>query len=386
MPWWIREWAGDVVATVLIVGFAFAPFPDPNYRASGPLIIALMILPVLLLPFRRRWPVVILGLCVALFGVTASTGVISPGIVLAIAIAMFGVAVRSSRRTTFIVALIAVVATLGLSLLAIIGTVFDPRSFQLAVTVAFAAAFGDATRSRREYIQAITDRAVRAEESRDAEARRRVTEERLRIARDLHDAVAHQISVISLNAGVASSALDSRPEAAKEALGTIRTASRAVLAEIGDLLEMLRTADGSTDARTTPQAGLDRLDELLARFRSAGLEVTVRVEGDPGRLPVATDLVAYRVIQEALTNAHKHGSPRRAHVLVTVGDAAAHIVVTNPVADRPDGEPASPTMPGGHGLLGLRERVASVRGTVDTGPTPGGYRVQADLPLAKEAA
>jgi signal transduction histidine kinase len=318
--------------------------------------------------------------------VAAFSGAGAAGLVVASAIAMFAVAVRNDRRTTVVVAAVAAVAVVGLSLLSAIVGLFDPRDLQFAVTIGFAAAAGDAARSHRAYIEAITERAVRAEETRESEARRRVAEDRLRIARDLHDTVAHQISVISLNAGVASSALESRPEAARDALATIRSASRTVLGEIGDLLELLRAEsdDPSTDAsRTAPQPGLDRLEELMGRFAESGLDVTLRVEGDPGRLPEAVDRVAYRVIQEALTNAHKHGIEHRAHLLIEVAADDARIVVTNPIDGGAParGERRAGNDRGGHGLLGIRERVASVRGTVEAGPSAAGYRLTATLPI-----
>ena len=132
--------------------------------------------------------------------------------------------------------------------------------------------------------------------------------------------MAHQISVISLNAGVASTALETRPEKTREALASIRTASRAVLAEIGELLEMLRAVDGETgeSAVRPPQPGLDRLDELIERFQTTGLDVGVRREGDLDAVPEPLQRIAYRVVQEGLTNAHKHGAGERAHVLLTV--------------------------------------------------------------------
>jgi signal transduction histidine kinase len=216
-----------------------------------------------------------------------------------------------------------------------------------------------------------------------------VAEERLRIARDLHDAVAHQISVISLNAGVASSTLESRPERAREALGTIRNASRAVLGEIGNLLEVLR-ADERQDGVSIPQPDLDRLPELVAEFARVGLVVHTRLEGDVSHVRGAAGRVTYRVIQESLTNAHKHGAEGRAHVLVHAGDDTEDntvtIVVTNPTGPPrttpADDDPVSR----GHGLLGIRERVASVRGDVQIGPAPGGWRVSATLPLAPRDA
>jgi signal transduction histidine kinase len=270
-------------------------------------------------------------------------------------------------------------------LLSVVGAVVsaaDPRMVQFTLAVAFAAAAGDATRSRREYIVAVTERAERAEQTREAEARRRVSEERLRIARDLHDTVAHQIAVISLNAGVASSSLES-PERAQEALSTIRSASRTVLGEIGDLLALLRTED--PDAGTTaPPSGLGRLDELVEQFAQSGLSVHLRVEGDPGHVSGAADLVAYHVIQEGLTNALKHGTDHRAHVLVEVADEHVTVVVTNPTIPAAHDARRDAAAGAGHGLIGLRERVASVRGVVETGTTAGGYRLAATLPLAKE--
>ena len=382
-PWRWPVWVGDLVAAVLIVGTAAAQYPGHELLPGNPLGFAAAVAPAAILPLRRRWPIPILVACIALFAIMAFAGAIGAGAEIATAIAVFGVAVRTDRRTTLITAVITAVLLVGIGLLSGIGSPFEPRTFQYAVTIGFAAAAGEATRSRRAYIAAITERAERAEETRESEARRRVAEDRLRIARDLHDAVAHQISVISLNAGVASSALESRPDAAREALATIRSAARTVLGEIGDLLAMLRSeepAGSSAASGAAPQPGLDRIDELIARFGESGLDVTLRVDGDLTRLPVATDLVAYRVLQEALTNAHKHGGDHRAHVLVEVGPDAARLVVTNPVADR-GGATATAAAGAGHGLLGIRERVASVRGTVEAGPGPGGYRLSAMLPV-----
>jgi signal transduction histidine kinase len=374
-PWWV----GDLIAAALIVSAVFLPFPGEEFSPTTPLGVAIVIAPAALLPFRRRWPSQILVACVVLYGAAALTGILAPGVILGVAVAMFAVSNRFPRRVSMIAAAIVVIAIIGLSVLAAIGSVFDPRVIQFAVIIAFAAAAGDGAKSRREFIAAVTERAERAEQTRESEARRRVSEERLRIARDLHDAVAHQISVISLNAGVASSALESRPEAAKEALASIRTASRAVLGEIGDLLAVLR-ADDDPGAVAVPQPGLGRLDELIDTFRASGLDVTTRYDGTITPLPAVVDMVAYRVIQEALTNANKHGTSQRAHLLLTYDHDFLHIVVTNPVGPTVAAD-ARDELPGGNGLVGMRERVATVRGTVDTGPTPGGYRVSASLPL-----
>ncbi|MBG6237593.1 signal transduction histidine kinase [Mycetocola sp. CAN_C7] len=369
----VPGWVGDVIAAALIVVAALVPFPNPEFRPGSALAFAVAVAPALLLPLRRRRPVSVLAAIVSLYGIAALGGTLSPGIVLGAAVAMFGVATRSTRRRTFLVAGVSAIAVGLLSLFAAIGDVLDPRAVQFVVTIAFAAAAGDATRSRREYIAAIA-----------SEARQRVTEERLRIARDLHDTVAHQISVISLNAGVATSALDSRPEKAREALGTIRAAARSVLGEIGDLLVVLRADD---DVRTSaPQPGLGQLDALVERFGETGLTVSIRLEGDIRLVTGASDVVAYRVVQEALTNAHKHGAGHRAHVLVSATDSDIQIVVTNPIPSAV-GRARSDMLPSassGHGLLGLRERVASVRGTVSAGVVGSGYRLAAVLPLSRK--
>jgi signal transduction histidine kinase len=194
--------------------------------------------------------------------------------------------------------------------------------------------------------------------------------------------------VISLNAGVASSAIETRPAAAQEAVRTIRVAARTVLGEIGALLEVLRTDDDSPGA-ISPQPGLDRLDDLIAQFGDAGLAVTVREEGALSAVGGAASLVAYRVIQEGLTNAHKHGAESRAHVLIHVDEHLLRIIVTNPVATAAASTDRSPaTTPveagSGLGLVGLRERLATIRGVVEAGPAAGGWRLAATMPISRE--
>ncbi|MEJ1154815.1 sensor histidine kinase [Microbacterium marmarense] len=373
-------WVGDAIAAAFIVAAPFIPVHGASLGNLAAYFVA--IIPAALLPLRRRWPKTVLLACLLLYPVAVFWGVPAPGIVIAIAIATFGVANRSTRRTTLVVGVLTVIAIAMIALFDPAAGIVDPRVFQVVITVAFAAAAGDATRSRREFIQAMTGRAERAEATKEAEAKRRVAEERVRIARDLHDVMAHQIAVISLNAGVASSTMASQPEKAEESLSTIRTAARTVLGEIGDLLEVLR-ADEPSDA--SPQPGLARLADLERPFAAAGLAITVRVDGDLSAVPTAADLVAYRVVQEGLTNAHKHGAEHRAHVLIEAKASMLSVVITNPAA--PVGRRAasdSEAIGSGLGLVGLRERVSAVHGTVETGPFPGGWRLAAVVPLNRE--
>jgi signal transduction histidine kinase len=241
-----------------------------------------------------------------------------------------------------------------------------------------AATAGDAIRSRRAFVQAVQERAERAERTREEEARRRVAEERLRIARDLHDVVAHHIALVNVQAGVAAHVMDKRPDQAKEALSHVREASRSALNELRATVGLLRQS-GDPEAPTEPAPGLDRLDELVGTFRSAGQRVEVARADQGTALPAAVGLAAYRIIQEALTNVRKHaGAEAKAEVsVVRVGP---HLEIT--VLDDGTGEAQRPADGGGHGLLGMRERVTALRGTLTTGPRyGGGFRVHAILPV-----
>lgn len=370
-PFWARETI--LYAAVLITGLL--PHPDPSFNPSSPLTLALVIASLALLPLRLRWPWLALAGCFALFGTAAALGTTSPGIALAAAACVFKIALTTENRTALLTGLGSAVAIMALCLPAEGGSLLEPKVLFFGLAMLLAAAAGDGTRARRGHIAAITERAERAEQTREEEARRAVTEERLRIARDLHDAVAHQIAVISLNAGVASSALEKRPEKAKEALTTIRTASRTVLTEIGDLMNMLRAGEPHEEV-ACPQLGLAQFRDLAAEFRRSGLDLTLHEEGDVSRVSGATSLVAYRVLQEALTNAHKHGTGS-ADATIAVHERDATITVTNPIRGEEKVVPGT-----GLGLMGLRERVASVRGEGDVGPRDGVWTLTVRLPLS----
>jgi signal transduction histidine kinase len=239
----------------------------------------------------------------------------------------------------------------------------------IAAWVAAIVALAELARVRRE--QWARERAERAEA-----ARRRADEERLRIARELHDVLAHSISVINVQAGVGLALLDSDPEQARAALTTIKSASKEALGEVRQVLGTLR-APG--DAPRAPAPGLDRLPELVEQAASAGL--TVRVEGDAPRLPPGMDLAAFRIVQEALTNVVRHSGSRHARVRLDHGDGTALRLCID------DDGPATGAQAGGsgNGLAGMRERAAALGGTIEAGPRPdGGFRVLAVLPLRSD--
>lgn len=373
------EWAGDAIAITIIVAAGFLPLPIPEMRPTGALGLLVVLAPALLVLVRRRFPLATLGAAVVLYAAASLLGTTAPGGMLAVAICMFGVSNRTDRATSLRVGVGASAAMMLATMPASGWTLLDLGIYQAGITTAFAAAFGDGVRSWREQLAAITERAETAERTREAEARQRVSEERLRIARDLHDAVAHQIAVISLNAGVANSSLGRDEDATRESLQIIRAASKTVLAEIGSLMTMLRAED-EDEAAPAPLPGLGQLDDLLGTFREAGLAVDVRIEGTLDRVAGAVDTVAYRIIQEALTNAHKHGAEHRAHVLITVADMTLTVVVTNPV------RPRTQDVAGGSqlGLIGLRERVAAIGGQISATPALAGWRLSATLPLTQQ--
>lgn len=253
--------------------------------------------------------------------------------------------------------------------------------------LALAVAVGLWVQSRRATLAATRERAQRAEETRELEAARAVAEERLRIARELHDVLGHHVAIINVHAGVAEQLLTTRPEAALEALHHVQDATGSVLSELATLVEVLR--DPGEAAELAPAPGLDSLPALVADVRRSGLDLTVTIDGEwPARLAPLVDLIAYRVIQESLTNARKHGTGEAVLVLTTT-PANLTIEVTSPV--RPgaprdgssgDGEATDGgRTTGGHGLVGLRERALSVGGSFEAVREGLTFRTRTLLPV-----
>jgi signal transduction histidine kinase len=232
---------------------------------------------------------------------------------------------------------------------------------------------GEVIRVRRERAQAA--RRVRAETG-----RRQANEERLRIARELHDVVAHHMSLINVQAGVALHLVDRRPEQAQTALQAIKDASKEALTELRSLVGVLR--DETEAAPRSPAAMLDSLDDVVARSAHAGLTVTKTVDGDVRRLPAAVELAAFRIVQEAITNVVRHAGGRRADVRLDYGPT----VLTVRIDDDGRGGSRAAALEPGSGLRGMRERASSLGGSLTVGASPaGGIRIEATLPIGHES-
>ncbi|MFK4870328.1 sensor histidine kinase [Streptomyces sp. CSMPJR101] len=369
------------VLTCMVAGSFVDPHGEDGVtwglRTPDALSLLLMALGAAALVLRRRAPITVLAVTGGLSLVEFATGDPRAPVAMAAVVALYTVASTTDRSTTWRIGLLTVTVLTGSAMLAGPLPWYSQENLAIFAWTGIGATAGDAVRSRRAVVTAIRERAERAERTREEEARRRVAEERLRIARDLHDVVAHHIALVNVQAGVAAHVMDKRPDQAKEALAHVREASRSALDELRATVGLLRQS-GDPEAPTEPAPGLDRLDELAGTFRNAGLRVDVARADQDTTLPAAVGLAAYRVIQEALTNVQKHAGPgARAEVSVVRVGPNIEVTVLDDGSGQDDG-----TAGGGHGLLGMRERVSALRGTLTTGPRyGGGFRVHAILPV-----
>ncbi|PRY46122.1 sensor histidine kinase [Umezawaea tangerina] len=366
--------AVDAVGAAFLYFVAAAPHGPgsvPVFRS--PAVLALLGLGFAALVVRRRWPLATLAVATAVVVPAVAVGAQIEPFLIPVVVATYTVAVRTDRWTAL---RSAVPTALFLVLVVVLLTPtpgFTLESFARFAWIGMAAAIGDAVRSRRANIAAIEERAVRAERTREEEARRRVAEERLHIARELHDVVAHHIAVINVQAGVAGHLITSQPEAAAEALAHVRRSSRAVLDELGGLLGVLRRPEES-NTPTEPAPGVAQLESLVGSFRASGLDLRSTLSGEVRDLPATVDLVAYRVVQEALTNAHRYGTGS-ARLSVSYTESEIILEITNAVGEAREGGT-------GLGLVGMGERAGAVGGTIQAGPDGGDrFRVLATLPL-----
>jgi signal transduction histidine kinase len=371
----------DAAVVVVVAVLSVLPFAgnSAEHPAAPAWAWSLPLLSAAGLAVRRRWPVPVLAWTL-LCAVPAIAVVRWPGIATEpVVVALYTVA-RQTGRSTWLPAALGQ-ATVGVLSGVVAGEAFwNVFAADVGWTVA-GVAVGVGVRNRREYLRAMEDQRARAvEQAKEEEARRRVMEERVRIARELHDVLAHSIAVINVQSGVAAHLIGSQPAAAQQALWHVNDASHAALAELRATLGILRQ-DGEAAAPTDPVPDLARLAELVEDVRAAGIEVRSTFPADLARVPPEVGLVAYRVVQEALTNVLKHARARSVEVSVGVGVDSGRL----DIEVRDDGVgPAGP--PGaGYGRIGMRERVQAVGGSFTDGPLPVGYRVHAAIPLSGPA-
>ncbi|MER8001925.1 sensor histidine kinase [Streptomyces sp. NPDC095613] len=380
----------DSFWAVMLFGFSMLWTVQAFTGAASRLVaIGLVALLSLTVALRRRWPEQTLLLVAALGVAQLLLDVPVNPADFAMLVVIYTVRAEGAARWASRLALVGGILATPLSQLrwpargaGVAGAVF----FAIVLSVPFVLSWvlGDSMRLRRAYFDQLEERATRLEKEREAQAKVAVAAERARIARELHDVVAHNVSVMVVQADGAAYVLDAAPDQAKEALETISSTGRQALAEMRRLLGVLRTGDAEESGEYVPQPDVQQIQELVEKVREAGLTVDFRVEGTARQLPSGVELTAYRIVQEALTNTRKHGGPEAGASVRLVyfddglgllieddGRGAAHELYEDGGADGR-----------GHGLIGMRERVGMVGGTLDAGPRPGGgFRISALLPL-----
>jgi len=365
--WW--EAGLDAVAALTVV---VQLWRNPAVGATVPA--AMVLLAALAAVAQRRRHTVAAVLVAA--AASAAGALVAPDLTLALwilaQVCLFSVPLRRPRAVTL-------AATVGLGTVLFTDAVLrlrvsplDPVSLALVGWTAAVAGAGLTLRAQRDYLDAVQQQARAAVAARDSAIGRRVTEERLRIARDLHDAVAHNIAVISLHAGAAEQALTARPAQARDSLRQVRTASRTVLGEMQAILSVLRSGTDADDHESTVSAAA--IPDLIARWRALGVDVVPDGAFDFAGLEPAADVAVYRLLQEALTNAHRHGRGP-VHIGVTRCAGELRLTVTNRTA------PAPPGGRPGFGLIGMRERVTSAGGTLHTRRGADRFELIARLPI-----
>ena len=358
------------LAVFLVVGTYFASQGQSARRGFDAGTVVLLVAAAGALAFRRRWPV---GVLCLVFGVSLTYFVLNYAagpIWITLIVASFSAVVEGHLWAAAIVAATGFVIFPWLDFL-----LRDKPAPPIANLIGLAAwllviiGAGWFVRVRRERI---------AEASRmsEEERLRRTSEERLRIARELHDALGHQLSQINVQSGVALHLNEELPEQTRASLTAIKEASKEALGELRSVLEILR--EGGESAPRTPALTLERLDDLAAQSATAGLEVRTETEGEARPLPFGVEAAAFRIIQEALTNVTRHAG----HATATVRVAYGPHDLTVEIDDDGRGPTTTSATPGGKGILGMRERASALGGSLDAGPRPGGgFRVKATLPL-----
>lgn len=291
-------------------------------------------------------------------------------------VALFSLASYARRRHMGLIALLVVGLVLSVPIIAYsAGVRWVAESVGAFAMLAAAALLGDGYRNRREYVAEVEARALEAERTREEEALRRVEEERVRIAREVHDIIAHSLSIVTVQAAAAEAVIDKDPAQAKESLQHIRRSGREALGDLRSMLDMLRA--GESDVPLAPAVDLADIGQLAKQVRGAGLDVRLTIEGDLAAVPAYASVSAYRIVQEALTNAVRHARASMASVYVGVSRLQLRVEIQ----DNGRGGTGEAS-PGGHGISGMRERVEALNGRFEAGPVDsGGFRVAATIPL-----
>ena len=366
-----------VVVSVLAVGL-FVAGGESDARGADVVGAGLLVASAAPLVVRRRWPVLVLVFQLALVLVYLSLDYAGGAELPVVLAGIYSVA--AAGRRWWVLAVILAFVGLGTA-----HRVVVEGEDALTVTIGssllvLVALLGDAVGTRRELRDEVGRRLAVMAAEKEAETRARMAEERLRLAHELHDVMAHTITTMTVQAGAAADQLDRDPDRARAALGAIRGAARDAMAELRAIIAVMRTPE---DDDRGPSPGVARLDELVATTRAAGLRVTVDVDTElPQVLPTAVDVTCFRVVQEALTNVVRHAEATHASVVIAARRGEVVVEVTDDGRGEPTGVGA-----GGYGLVGLRERVSAVGGRLEAGTRPtGGFRVVATLPVAREVA
>ena len=378
-----RHWVIiDVVVAVLLAApwsltVAFGPRLAPGGGGWDGLRYIAIALSCLAVPLRRSRPMLALAAITPAAGLLMAVGPPGP-MPLMVALVVYVVAATTNRRTSLPSAAVPITAIVVGSLCSHGGPDWGGVAFLPFVVVAGWLA-GENTRARRVYARAVAERTAEREREQVDRALRAAADERVRIARELHDVVAHAMSVISVRSGVARVVLDSQPEEAREALAIIETTSRRALNEMRLLVGVLRQPEDGADRAPAP--GLADLPELIEQITQAGVTVEVAQEGETPALPAGLDLSAYRIVQEALTNVVRHAG--RAHARLTLRYRAdlMEIEVIDDGGTRTPGRVEVSSNGQGHGIVGMRERASLFGGDLLAAPVGAGFRVLAHLPF-----
>ncbi|GMA41741.1 sensor histidine kinase [Mobilicoccus caccae] len=369
--------SGVLVDVIVAAAVFLYNLPIQGIPAGGASLLALLVPVGLCLPYvwRRRHPVAVFVVILLTAYVQLGLGIELLVADLMLVLALVGLAARdvparSVPAAGLTIAWVVLASALHQAHQSL--TLGDVAVLVLLPITAWVS--GQLTRTRRQHIQGLEERNRQLEREREIQVRMAAAEERARIAREIHDVVSHNLSAVTLLADGAASTVRTDPEQARTAMITVRDTGREAMTQMRSMLSVLRSDD---DADLGPQPGLADLDALVDEARAAGSPVRVNVAGDAGDLPAGTQLTIYRIVQESLTNVRKHaGDVDDVEVAITYGENE----IEARVSDDGRGDPV-PTADGpGHGLLGMRERVTALEGTLHTGPTGDGYQVRAVLP------